>query len=1110
MLLLLAGFALFFAAYQVYSNVMGLGGIDGLTPLPEAYFPSSNPDDPPLILPPGRANVAERKLQQAFGDASEELKRAIKLDIPNRGMVLAVDDFEILPEPENNKVKFTPFSLALFGKGQPEGEFPQINLIRANEAILELDGPIKNQTEIGQHKVIGGLLNGNVQMVNNRGTPQVTDDLYLYTNGVVRYEEVRHHIWTDAPVKMTDHRSKPQPTEITAIGMDVYLTDASKNPPPATATPKPPRQDRGTEVERVELRSDVRMDIWSDGNGFMASTKPAARPDRQVTRPTALQAAPAQSERAKIVITTHGKFTYDLKTSQATFDIPHRPSRQPEIVRVVRETENAQGKRDQLECDHLELQFTRKNSTDKRAGAAASNTGDNLEIETAHATSQRQDLTLTSDTEALLAFGNDLFYDAQKKLTILKGTPNMVAMKDGNEIQARELWMTSNDSKEAGNEAVAIGPGEMSLLNKTEAGTMERTKARWQDRLVHRKEGIFDCLTLTGDACFEDPERGQRLRADRLKVWMPAAAKTEGKTDTASQRQQPHHVEAKGRVTADAPDMHVTEPTEHLLIWFHDVPALADKTPDAKDGAATARKISGKKAPLGSEPPAAPAASTGPSAGSPPPPPQSTFVGPPAPAKAGSDPEKPRQPMTLSARSIEVHVLRSGARNDLDELWCEGAVKVHQDPDSPEDKGIDIQGETMALKNSPEGGKLDVNGKLAQVQFNKITIVGPKVHIDQPSNQVVVKGIGSLQMLTDTNFDGVKLAKPSLLTTYWKDGMEFQGKNAHFSGAVQARQEGSRLLCQEMQVDFDRAVSLKEGNKDGPPPKIDKVVCQKDVQVEEENYEGKQLLSYKRLVAPELNLDNTYKTMNAPGPGEIRFYQLGGADDPFAPPPPQGNKSPASTKAATGSPAPSPPSPTFANKPKENQPQERKPQAPGKSADTKKPGDHKKGSEDQGPEFKITHVRFRDSMRAEGLDRRIAHFWGNIEAVNAPADRPDMPIDLDDPPPGCFYIHCEHLTVMTHQLADGRSVQEMIGESPPPIQSRVQVRGDTYWGVADVVKFDGAQDRIIFEGRDGALATIYQTKVKGGKQDSLTGKKITYNRKSGLFRAEESTGLFSN
>ena len=35
-LLVLAGFALFFTTYQVYANVLGLGGIDGLTPLPEA------------------------------------------------------------------------------------------------------------------------------------------------------------------------------------------------------------------------------------------------------------------------------------------------------------------------------------------------------------------------------------------------------------------------------------------------------------------------------------------------------------------------------------------------------------------------------------------------------------------------------------------------------------------------------------------------------------------------------------------------------------------------------------------------------------------------------------------------------------------------------------------------------------------------------------------------------------------------------------------------------------------------------------------------------------------------------------------------------------------
>src|SRR5262249_49761952 len=97
----------------------------------------------------------------------------------------------------------------------------------------------------------------------------------------------------------------------------------------------------------------------------------------------------------------------------------------------------------------------------------------------------------------------------------------------------------------------------------------------------------YDMLTLTGNAVFEDPEHGQRLAGDTLKVWLePAepAAKTE-KTDKAdktdqtegdARRLRPHHVEAKGKGTADSPELHIQEPTETLLIWSHDAPVTAD------------------------------------------------------------------------------------------------------------------------------------------------------------------------------------------------------------------------------------------------------------------------------------------------------------------------------------------------------------------------------------------------------------------------------------------------------------------------------------------------------------------------------------------------------
>jgi lipopolysaccharide export system protein LptA len=1058
-LLLLAGFAFFIAAYQVYSNVLGLGGIDGLTPLPEAFAPPTV-EGAPIELPAPRVNMAERKIKQAFGEGSEELRRYILLDIPNRRMVLAVDDYKILPEPDNDKVELTPFSMAIFSN-TPEGLFPEINTIRCNKAILRLDGPIQNQAEIGKHKIIGGVLQKNVQLTNNRGTRDRTDDLLMYTNGDVFYEEVRHHIWTEDPVRLIDQKSSPEPTTVTAVGMDVYLSADTGDPRKQPAAPKKAKDEKAKaerksermgDVERVELRSNVRMDLWSD-SGFLSSGKQPEKPATAPAKGAKPSAPPTPAEKSKIVITTDGKFTYDLLTERATFEIPHRQSRHPEIVRVVREHPREAGKRDQLECERLDLQFHRKPAFQSKARTEDRTEGD-LEIESAHGTGK--DLTLTSDAEALLAFGDDLFYDAAKKQTILKGTPKMVAMKDGNEIQARELWIADSGEKDTPQQATAIGPGEVSLLDRTPEGRIERTiKARWQDKLIHQKEGTLDCLTLTGQACFEDPSHNQQLRADRLKVWMEPSKANAAPADEP-RRLRPHHVEAKGRVRADSPDLHILEPTEYLVIWFQDVAKLPS-SPSPSEPASPTREQSREPLAAGSV--------TGhivdkPVVGKP-----DQKAPPPGGGKTPAD--KPKPPLTLAARSVEVHVLRSETKNELDRLRCEGAVHMHQDAETPADQPTDIQGDTLLLNQSPEGGEMTVYGKVAQVQFNKITIQGPDVNINQCTNQAKVQGMGAMQILTDTNFDGAKLQKPTQLTIYWKDAMEFDGKNARFRGGVQAQQQDSRLLAENMQVDFDRPISLKEGNKGGPPAKVDKLVCDKDVLVEEEVREGKKLQSYKRLKGPELNIDNTEKIVVTPGPGEVRIFQLGG-DDPFLAPPAQPNKQPAGP-----------------------------------------PGKQQQAPKNAKEDYKITHVRFRDRMWANTRDpdKRIAIFYGDVEAVNVPSNNVNLQIDPSKLPPDGLFIQCEKLTVLTSRLPNGHLNQEMMAEGE---KRSVQVKAREYYAIANIVKFDEASDRVIFEAVPGSSATIYRTLSQGGPQDRLTGKKIIYSRKTGDFRVEDSSGLWAN
>jgi hypothetical protein len=988
-ILIFAGsFIGFLTAYSVYAGF--LGGIDGLTPLPQAFWPSNHPIVPDEALVQS-LNSADTRLQQAFGESCPELQRGTKWR--NNSMVLAADEITT----DEGHVVLTTFSLAVF-KEDSAGGYPEINTLTSKRAIITFDKPVKTLSEIADRKVTGAQLDGDILITNNRRTARRDDDLLLHTKGPMFYEAATHYIFTRNEVEMTDLSSKPEPMRVTARGMDVYLTTE-----PNKTAGKKSKTDNITGVERIALRSTVRMDLWVDAkSGFLAPSKP-----------TPNNASAAPEDKAKVVIQTSGPFTYDFKTNLARFEIPYGRSRYPENVEVRRLQDP--GRLDQLFCDCLEIQFQSKNDPATKAGHKDEPGG--LQIQSAHATGKL--VTLTSDSEGLHAFGNELSYEAARRRTILKG-PEMVAVKGGDEIYARELWLEAAENKNE-QSATAIGPGHVRLLDKTNG--QRNVQANWKDTLTFKKDGKYDCLTLTGDASFEDKEHQQRMSADRLRLWLEPAEKT-GSGDE-SQRKRPHHLEAKGQVVAESPDLHVNAPTDDLTVWFKDAEPGSEPTQmpgDEELPGAPAPAQAGPLPPLGNPSPTPP---------------------------AGAAPAKGKPPINLSARSVTVYVRRSGEKNDLDQLSCEGAVHVHQDPTSAEDRGVDIKGDVLQLTHHVDGSVLIVNGKKAQVQFNKLTIFGPEVNIDQRANTAWVNGIGAMQMLSDTDFEGKKLPRPTELTIHWLESMYFDGKRAEFRKGVQAEQQTSRLLCDNLQVSFDHPILLKEGEKAKEKAKIDKLVCDKDVQMEEINKVGGKLESYKRLVAPEVAVDNADGNAMAPGPGEIRFIQLASAgNDPFAKP---ASRAPAAKGASR------------------NEPQQ---------------------------ELKLTHVRFRDRMQANN-HRRTASFYGNVEVINVPSDDPNLRVNVDHPPAGCMYLHCERLNVRSRLLGDGTKSQEM------EAYSKVYVQAQEFTANADIVKYDESEDRIIFEAVEGGRVVLNRFKVVGAEPETLVGKKIYYWRKSNNFKVVE-------
>src|SRR5262249_24848440 len=157
-----------------------------------------------------------------------------------------------------------------------------------------------------------------------------------------------------------------------ATGMNVYLQsegDKAKEDKSAavatssgkTADKTAARKDKTlgniSGVKAVALRSEVDMRLYVDGNsGFLAAPGQASHKPKPDDRK-----APLKNPAKDLVhIKTQGPFYYDVLTDRARFDVSEHPGPRPNSVEVIRRTGTLQGACDQLDCEHLILQFHKK------------------------------------------------------------------------------------------------------------------------------------------------------------------------------------------------------------------------------------------------------------------------------------------------------------------------------------------------------------------------------------------------------------------------------------------------------------------------------------------------------------------------------------------------------------------------------------------------------------------------------------------------------------------------------------------------------------------------------------------------------------------------------
>ncbi len=184
-------------------------------------------------------------------------------------------------------------------------------------------------------------------------------------------------------------------------------------------------------------------------------------------------------------------------------------------------------------------------------------------------TSRTDEVTLSMDTENLVAWGTELFYRSPTATTgpqtILRGSPakRMHAVKDGHTIEAQDLHLIGADKYGNGQQVIAKGPGQIDLYDRSNPDSTLPSHAVWYDTLVSVKERdgdkMLDVLTLVGNASFVDEEHKQSLYGQRLQVWLfadkqpdDAQKKREAKLANSS-KQKIHKIEAFDKVRAQSP-----------------------------------------------------------------------------------------------------------------------------------------------------------------------------------------------------------------------------------------------------------------------------------------------------------------------------------------------------------------------------------------------------------------------------------------------------------------------------------------------------------------------------------------------------------------------------
>jgi hypothetical protein len=593
------------------------------------------------------------------------------------------------------------------------------------------------------------------------------------------------------------------------------------------------------------------------------------------------------------------------------------------------------------------------------------------------------------------------------------------AVKDGHKLKCVELHLQGANRFGEGQFAWAKGPGEIDLLDtKNPEKESFPQHLLWQETLTVKKETeggqAFDLMTVVGNASFIDDAQKNELHGDKIMAWFRQTQEGERKGDAVGAgKQELHKLIAHDAVRAVTPE-YIIRQTASLTMTFNrsfgrdnhlpNVPIVkvARKDPDNDDQ----RKI---------DPPVV------------------------IEKKPPQDSKKPAPPIELTANEITISVAMMADKKQLDELIAKGNVFVFQPGDLKGEKRIDIAGHMLVVYGDKD--------KLAKMELGDTILHGPVITVNQNTNHASIEGNGAMEMPSNKKLDGSETgSKRTRVVVQWNKSMTFNGMLATFNGGVQAWEQGaySVLKCEMLTAVLDKHVSFKDGQNAKDNAKIDRIICDKNVVIDDAKADEKNQLTQRSYIQAQTLKREEGGVTFLHGPGEIRHL------------------APGSSEIAFGAPA-----------------------AP-MDVPAKK-------------EWKLTHVKFRDGMNYKTIDNvKTATFFGlnsGVEVHHFPTTKIGDAMNADRPPKDGLYLRCDTLTVESTQLKE-RVAQTMIAHT------NVMFKTDKYLGYADTVKFDDATDMVIMESKNGNPVRLFQITPNGNQPASVNSGKVLYNRRTGEIRSD--------